>query len=446
VDRKQEAADDLEFARRIVRDAHAAGADHAQVLTSVTDKVEVVWDSMRNASMRNVSLQNSSLLVIAGGRPGSVSFSDVSAGSVTEAVSEALHKATIAMPIKGFRLAEGVTSMSSNYGEAMPDKRRMVDLAVDYSETMRREYPEVVTRESSNHHSLVRTTFCNSNGVTQQEVRGIYGFSTLFAARGGGRTTSFASYGVNSLTPFERIIDQGDQHRRYEDAMRCLDARVLHVKFTGAIIVAPEALGFIVAPLLKDISASVRSKRAALSGDCDEIASSAFSLSNRPHGRSLAMGRDFDGYGVPTQNIDFIVAGRLQVPLVDFMAASLHGLTQNFGWTSAVVHGSEHKLSELIAATDRGIIFSTFSGSTYRDLEFSGAVRNSFYIENGKITCAIDDVMISGNIRDLLRNVSGVSMETVHSGTAIFPHLAARGVAIQSGTGRKVIAGHHQPN
>ena len=158
------------------------------------------------------------------------------------------------------------------------------------------------------------------------------------------------------------------------------------------------------------------------------------------------MGRDFDGYGVPTQNIDFIVAGRLQVPLVDFMAASRHGLAQNFGWTSAVVHGGKHRLAELIAATDRGIIFSSFSGSTYRELEFSGAVRNSFYIENGKVICAIDDVMISGNLRNLLRNVSGVSIETVHSGTAIFPYLAARGVAIQSGTDRKVVAGHHQPD
>ena len=225
MDRKKEAADDLEFARRTIRDAHAAGADHAQVLSSVTDKVEVVWDSLSSASLRKVSLRNSSLLVIAGGRPGSVSFSDASTRSVTEAVTEAMRKAAIAMPIEGFRLAEGVTSMSSKYGDAMPDKRRLVDLAVDYTEIMRREHPAIVTRGSSNHHSLVRTTFCNSNGVMQQEVRGIYGFSTLFAARGGGRKTTFASYGVNSLTPFERIIDQGDQRRRYEDAVRGLDVR-----------------------------------------------------------------------------------------------------------------------------------------------------------------------------------------------------------------------------
>ena len=58
MDGKQEAADDLEFARRIICDAHAAGADLAQVLTSVTDKVEVVWDSLRIASMGKVSLRN----------------------------------------------------------------------------------------------------------------------------------------------------------------------------------------------------------------------------------------------------------------------------------------------------------------------------------------------------------------------------------------------------
>ena len=44
--------------------------------------------------------------------------------------------------------------------------------------------------------------------------------------------------------------------------------------------------------------------------------------------------------------------------------------------------------------------------------------------------------MISGNMRELLRNVTGVSKETVHSGGAVFPYVAATNVTIQSGTGR----------
>ena len=307
--------------------------------------------------MRQTSSRSSCLLVVAGGRVGSATLTDAAESAVRAAIAEALRKTAVATPVRSFELAEGVAMVSSDYGDEAPDRRRLVGLAVDYTQTMTRDYPAIVTRGASCDHRRLRTTFCNSNGVVQQETRGLYGFSTLFAARGGGRTTSFASHGVNSLTAFDRVIDMGDQRRRYEDALRGLEARPLDTKFIGTVIVAPEAVGFIVAPLLKDIAVSARSNQPLASGAGAEIASAAFSLSNRPHGHGIAMGRDFDGYGIPTQNIDVIVSGRLQAPLVDFMAASRHGLPQNFGWTSAVVHGGERSVAELIAATDRGIIF-----------------------------------------------------------------------------------------
>jgi PmbA protein len=430
------AIDDLAFTRAIVRHACEAGADHAQALTSVTSKVEVVCGPLNSATMREISARKSSLLIIVGGRIGSVNFSDATGHSAADAVAEAMRKAAIASPVNGLRLAEGAATASSDYGPRMADSGQLVDLAIDYTETMRRDHPAIITRESSVHHSLVRTTFYNSNRVARQETRGIHGFTTLFAARDRGRPTAFSSYGVSALAAFERIIDQGDQRRRYEDALAGLSARTLDAKFIGTIIVAPEALGFIVAPLLKDITVSAESDPGLLSGDREEIAARAFSLANRPHGPDIAMGRDFDGFGVTNQNIDVIVAGRLQAPLVDFMTASRHGLQQNFGWTSVVVKAGQASLKELIEATDRGIIFSNFAGSTHRGMEFSGAARNSFYIESGKIVCALDNVMVSGNLRRLLQNVSGVSKETVHSGTAVFPYLAATGVTIQSGTGQ----------
>ena len=139
--------------------------------------------------------------------------------------------------------------------------------------------------------------------------------------------------------------------------------------------------------------------------------------------------------GRPTLDLGVIVEGRLQSPLVDFVAASRHGVRQNFGWTAVVVQHGSRRLDELIADTERGILFSGFAGSTDRDMEFSGATRNCFFIEEGKIVCAVDNIMISGNIRQLLHSVSDVSSEVVHSGSTVFPFLSARGVFIRSGSG-----------
>jgi PmbA protein len=63
-------------------------------------------------------------------------------------------------------------------------------------------------------------------------------------------------------------------------------------------------------------------------------------------------------------------------------------------------------------------------------LDFSGIAKNAFYIENGKIKHPLAETMISGNLRDLLHAIRGVSTETIDSGSSRLPTIAAGGVTI----------------
>ena len=51
-------------------------------------------------------------------------------------------------------------------------------------------------------------------------------------------------------------------------------------------------------------------------------------------------------------------------------------------------------------------------------------------IQNGKITCALSETMISGNIGDLLKNIRAISKETVADGNSVLPAIAFDGVTV----------------
>jgi PmbA protein len=91
----------------------------------------------------------------------------------------------------------------------------------------------------------------------------------------------------------------------------------------------------------------------------------------------------------------------------------------------------EGSLDDLFALVGHGLYVQRFSGgnpSTNGD--FSGVAKNSFRIENGKLSDAASEVMISGNLADLLRNVIHITAETANDGTSVLPWIAFNGITV----------------
>ena len=69
-------------------------------------------------------------------------------------------------------------------------------------------------------------------------------------------------------------------------------------------------------------------------------------------------------------------------------------------------------MDEIIASVDKGILMGSFSGGEPgTNREFSGVAKNSFLIENGKITKAITETMVNGNLGDMFGKIREVSKE-----------------------------------
>ena len=62
--------------------------------------------------------------------------------------------------------------------------------------------------------------------------------------------------------------------------------------------------------------------------------------------------------------------------------------------------------------------------------DLSGVAKNSFLIENGKVTKPLSEVMIAGNLGDMLRDTTAVSQEQENSGYWLLPWVRVSNVTI----------------
>ena len=91
----------------------------------------------------------------------------------------------------------------------------------------------------------------------------------------------------------------------------------------------------------------------------------------------------------------------------------------------------EKTLEELISGVEDGLFVYRFSGGQpANNGDFSGVAKNSFRIRNGKITDAVSETMIAGNLADMLKNFVGASSERVKNGCSVLPFAAFSGITI----------------
>jgi len=95
------------------------------------------------------------------------------------------------------------------------------------------------------------------------------------------------------------------------------------------------------------------------------------------------------------------------------------------------VKPGEKSLDDIVSGIEYGLIVDRFSGGDpAQNGDFSGVAKNSFLIEHGRITDAVSETMISGNLAELVRNLVAVSRETANDGLSIMPWAAFGGITI----------------
>jgi PmbA protein len=429
---KPSAEEDLASVQDVVAKAMTLGADEAQARLSYDEGTEVDFDTRRLSMLRTTRHDDLLLTVFKSSRKGTATITNRAADAIASALAEALAAADAAPadPANGVALSE--PGPPTLHGAAAADREHLIEAARLHIE--QRDYPAIVTRNAYHRFNRTRRSFANSNGLVRQETRGRYSFFTLFAARRNGCATSFNYHGVSSYAPLACLAAVGALPQLYGDMLRSFDPRPVPAKFVGDVILTPDALyDMVIPPLARALggysllagTSPYRNSRGR------NIASPSFSLLNRPTAQDFPEGIGFDAFGIPTAGIDVIRDGVLNNFLVDHYISRKLGVERTAVWSLFVVPPGSKSVAEIIGETRRGIMLTRFSGGVPNvNLDFSGIAKNAFYVEDGEVRHPLSETMISGNLRDLLPAIRGVSKETVNFGSAECPTVAAGGVTI----------------
>ena len=152
-----------------------------------------------------------------------------------------------------------------------------------------------------------------------------------------------------------------------------------------------------------------------------KVAASDFNLIDDPFLKGGFNSTPFDGEGVATRKKEVIKDGKLTTYLHNLKTAkragvestgnayrSSHKSSVGIAPTNMYIEEGDYSYEDIIKATDKGIIITEVqglhSGANTISGDFSlGAL--GFLVENGEITRAVEQITISGNFIDMIKDI-----------------------------------------
>jgi len=412
-----------------------AGADKAACRLTQGRKDEFNVEANKFSLMRTLFDDGLTLKVIKENRKGVTHINKLDRASVDQAVADCISLASSALPDEAEDIAEKIENKTFDQNIGGSDMGKLFSRSKEFIEQLHDEYPKIVLESMTTDFNSGKTTYVNSNGVEFNTNTEHYMISTMFTSKDGEKSSSFNIFYacLNSLAvPFMDI----DMHRTLlSESEQSLDPRLVEEKFIGKIIVTPACYDMIWQTLL-DCFLSERFLIEETSRWKDalgtKVADSKLTLRAAPFHPDIIAGERFTTDGYESRDFDFIQNGVLKSFDLSLYGSRKTGKPRSLNsshWITEVVPG-DTPLEEMIKGVDRGILLNRFSGASPGPSgDVSGVAKNSFLIENGAVTGALKETMVSFNLADVLGKID-ISKERCCNGMTVLPWCCFDGVTI----------------
>lgn len=369
-------------------------------------------------------------------RHGSATINGFEEEKILQAVKDACDAADSSDPDTCWQIDNSGTVRSFNDGPLTPDTDKLFMRTKEMIETVRDEYPKLVVEQAITEHINVKSVYMNSYGNTYDSQKGAYYFYMGYAGHDGEQSShSYGSTGklLDLDTPF---ADCNIVRRELSDTEKQSAPEPLNDKFTGTVLFTPGCASDVVFGTIgrNFVSDSSLIEDTSIWKDKigEKVADSRITMRLAPNDSRILLGQNFTGEGYITEDFDIIKDGVLQSFVLSQYAANKVGKKRSPNTSSAlIVEPGEKTLDEIVAGIDKGIMIGRFSGgSPGANGEFSGVAKNAFLIENGKITKALSETMISDNLPEMLFRLRDISKEVLEEGSISVPYMAFDGVTI----------------
>lgn len=411
------------------------GADDAQckVKFGIVDEINV--DAGEFSLMRSTFDSGITMKVIKDSKKGVIAINKIDIESIDAAAKECVAAAEVSTEDDCLSIAEKDENEDFYFGTEACDRDKFFDRINEYLDDIKKDYPKVFIEQLIADFSEGKSVFANTNGVEYSYTAAYYSMGSMYSAHDDDKTTSFNSTGIDFVDLNEKIIDKGTQRMMYEMCEKELDAVPFEGKFTGTAVFAPSCLADIIGTAIDSFTGdeaimdNTSPWRKKLG---EKVASDKLSVSLIPIDERIIGGERYTTEGYKSKNCDIIKDGILENFTLSEYAAKKSNETRCPTLSSCMeVKAGKTTYNDMIKNIDKGILVCRLSGGQpASNGDFSGVAKNSFLIENGKITKPVLETMISGNLADMLNNVFDVSKETAMDGSTVFPWVAFDGVTV----------------
>lgn len=412
----------------------AAGADMAECTLNLLDQIETNCLGHEEYLLREFQELSVDVKLYCGRRSASVRFNQLDEASVSRAAKRAVMMAMCASeeekPVIGFR---GNPAPDNHIDRPAPE--RLYERFEEMMTQFKREYPDVGMDGMAWHgRQIMFYKNTDAQQVSSDNCTMMCGFQAS-ANDGKDSTTDCVSYFVeidDMDTPF---MELGLMREKLSHVRRMLHPKKLSgEKFEGTLLFEPDGVMYYLNQLLTRRE-NMKEGDGYPAPECSRGFSVYEARSDKKYiqgdgavNSALAEKRYLIADGTPIRP----AAAGLEGSALDAHLETERNRAARlpFGVTG-VEYASETPYAQLIGSVKRGILVGYISGTMPApNGDFSGAVKDGFYIENGEIKYPVVECMVSGNVFDMFRRIRGVSSERILQRGLSMPYIALDGATI----------------
>ena len=199
------------------------------------------------------------------------------------------------------------------------------------------------------------------------------------------------------------------------------------------MIVENRSVGRLLGPVISALNgSSIQQKNSFLIDKIGkQIASEKLTITDDPFIVSGFGSRLFDSEGLATKKRPVFEKGVLKTYYIDtYYAKKLETAPTTGGTTNLVFETGKKDLEGLVAGLKKGILVKGFNGGNCNETtgDYSFGIEG-FLIENGKITKPVSEMNITGNMKELWKNLVEVGNDIHETSSWLTPSLVFDNVA-----------------
>lgn len=421
---------DIKSAGNQINDAlKKHGVDKAGFWITETETQEFNVDGGEFSLFRTLFDNGLNLTVYHKNKKGSITTNKLDEASIDAAVDGALASAESGIADEAYDIAPGQEKKCFHDNGYEPDIERLFERTKELMADIEKRYAKILVEQLIVSHQKIHTLYLNTNGTECEVFKGNYSVSLSFAGHDGEVTTSICGTGVMTDNLDKPFIELGTIEAQLKDAEAQLVTTPLEGKFEGVIVLTPDSIGSFLYSIFSNFvfdSAILDKTSIWLDKLNEKVADERLTISINPSDPRVVDRDHITSDGFPEEDYDIIKDGVLKSFMISLYVANKTGFERGKSSSlSVTIEGGTTPYEEMLKGIKRGLIVGRFSGGRPGSSgDFSGVAKNSFLIENGEITGAVSETMISGNLAQMLMNVVDISKETVANGSDVLPYIA----------------------